>query len=138
MLATGICLLSLGGALLAWLEGEGFTLSWKHSVEQTLWQETWKIEPGGLVNIISRVSGTGAGMDPPEGSVKRPGGWAYRPALPVQARVMLAHTSTMQDYSFCAGSQCLPLGTMVGRDVDSVILVPGQWQGDGTKIDCRR
>ena len=64
---TGLCLAV--GALTAKLAISSFTLAWTHSVERIGWQEDYTITAAGFVLTESRIQGSGAGMDPPEGSV---------------------------------------------------------------------
>ncbi len=61
-----LCILT--GAKITTIAISFFTLSWTHSVEKTEWQEDWKINNTKLELIEARVQGSGAGMDPPDGS----------------------------------------------------------------------
>lgn len=95
-----------------------FTLSWQHSVEHTEWREDWRVTPAGLQLIEARVKGSGAGIDPPEGSVLADGWWVYRPDLPVQERVVLAASgATATGWRLCSGAQCQTLGASSGDPV---------------------
>ena len=88
-----------------------FSLSWEHSVERTEWREDWRVTPAGLELVEARVKGSGAGMEPPDGSVLVDGWWVYRPDLPVQARVVLAASgATGSGWRLCGGEECLMLG----------------------------
>ncbi|TIW17730.1 MAG: DUF1850 domain-containing protein, partial [Mesorhizobium sp.] len=71
-----LCILTAGKTVT--LAAAAFTLSWTHSVERTRWQEDWKVSPTGLHVVEARVKGSGAGMEPPEGSVLREGWWVYQ------------------------------------------------------------
>ncbi len=51
------------------LAGAEFELSWEHSVEKTIWRETWMINGNALELREAAVKGSGAGMDPGEGAV---------------------------------------------------------------------
>jgi hypothetical protein len=67
------------GAVSAVLAVEAFTLGWIHSIEKIRWEEDWRIEGHALVITEARIRGTGAGMEPPAGSVLKDGVWRYRP-----------------------------------------------------------
>lgn len=95
-----------------------FSLSWQHSVERTEWRENWRVTPTGLQLIEARVKGSGAGMDPPEGSVLKDGWWVYRPDLPPQTRVVLAASgATGSGWRLCSDGQCLTLGAASGEPI---------------------
>ncbi|TIX68318.1 MAG: DUF1850 domain-containing protein, partial [Mesorhizobium sp.] len=68
-----LCILAAGKTVT--LTVAAFTLAWTHSVEKTRWQEDWKVMPSGLQIAEARIKGSGAGMEPPEGSVLRDGWW---------------------------------------------------------------
>ena len=106
-LATGAAVLSLAVP--------GFTLSWSHSVEHTIWWERWEVTAAGLRPVEARVAGAGAGIDLPEGAERRADGWHYRPGLPVQREVWLAASgATDGGWTFCAGGACRVLGAEPG------------------------
>ena len=62
---SSICL--AGGGVIVKLAA-AITLSWTHSVEKTRWEEDWRTHPAGIAIVESRVQGTGAGMEVPEGA----------------------------------------------------------------------
>jgi hypothetical protein len=106
--------IATGGAVLA-LAVQGFTLSWTHSVEKTSWVERWEISADGLRPVEARISGSGAGMDPPESAVLVDGIWSYTPHLPWQREVFLAASgATGGGWLLCADETCLKLGTKTG------------------------
>ncbi|WNJ91249.1 DUF1850 domain-containing protein [Bosea sp. 685] len=53
------------GALVIALGSDEITLSWRHSVQKSVWEELWRNEPDGMRLIEARIQGSGAGMDPP-------------------------------------------------------------------------
>jgi hypothetical protein len=105
-----LCVLAAG--VLTALAGDAFTLAWSHSVEKTRWEEDWRVTPAGLELVEARVKGSGAGMEPPEGSVLDDGWWVYTPDLPAQERLVLAASgATGEGWSLCVtGGRCLTLG----------------------------
>lgn len=111
---SGLCIMALGGAVLAALPGPSFTLSWTHSVEKTEWRESWRIADGRLVAEEARVKGAGAGMEPPADARLADGWLVWRPALPPQERVVLAASSFTGDHTLCAGSGCRTLSEWTG------------------------
>lgn len=95
-----------------------FTLSWTHSVEKTAWQENWLVTDAGLRVVEARVKGSGAGMEPPEGSRLVDGWWVYAPDLPPQRQIMLAASgATSGGWELCAGPECRIVGDRPGEPV---------------------
>jgi len=113
-MALSLCVLAAGKTTV--LAASLFTLSWTHSVEKTRWEEDWKVTAAGLEIVAARVKGSGAGMEPPEGSVLKDGWWVYTPKLPVQpALVLAASGATGGGWRLCAGETCLDLGAEAGE-----------------------
>jgi hypothetical protein len=110
------------GAVSAVLAVEGFTLAWMHSIEKIRWEEDWRIEGKALVLKEARIRGSGAGMEPPEGSILKNGVWHYRPAVPPQTMLRLTHSPYTTGYELCAGGGCRPLADhLPGIDNNAVI-----------------
>ena len=110
------------GAVSAVLAIESFTLTWIHSIEKIRWEEDWRIEAGALVISEARIRGSGAGMEPPAGSVLKNGVWHYRPALPPQAVLRLSHSPHAGGYTLCTATVCAPLADQLpGIDNTAVI-----------------
>ena len=105
--------LSGGGVTLA-LALETFSLSWTHSVERTEWREDWRLTEAGLVVESAAISGSGAGMEVPDGAVLRDGAWHYRPMLPPQAQVTFADAGRgAGDWRLCGHEVCRDVGDLV-------------------------
>lgn len=105
-----ICLLAGGKTIV--FAAAAFTLSWTHSVEKTRWEEHWQVTPAGLRVVEARVRGSGAGMDPPEGSVFRDGWWIYRPTVaPLDRLVLAASGATGEGWTLCAEGRCAVVGS---------------------------
>ena len=112
-----LCIVSAGK--LSVLAVTAFTLSWTHSVEKTRWQERWVVEKDGLRVVEARIQGSGAGMDPPEGSRFADGWWVYRPKVPPQRTVLLASSgATVGGWRLCAAGQCREIGANPGTPVE--------------------
>jgi hypothetical protein len=112
------------GAIAATLATESFTLAWTHSIEKARWEEDWRVAGRSLVLDEARVRGSGAGMEPPPGAVFADGAWRYRPALPPQAVVRLAHSPYTAGYELCAADRCAPLADhLPGIDNTAVIEI---------------
>jgi hypothetical protein len=108
-----VCILAAGKVTV--LAGAAFTLAWTHSVEKTRWEEQWKVMPAGLQVVQARVKGSGAGMDPPEGSVLKDGWWVYAPQVKPQRRLVLAASgATGEGWTLCAPGGCTVLGSRSG------------------------
>lgn len=102
----------LAGGKTATIAAAAFTLSWTHSVEKTEWREHWVLEDGRLRVVESRVQGSGAGMDPPDGSVLQDGWWIYRPELPPQEKLLLAPSgATGGGWTLCVAGGCREIGS---------------------------
>lgn len=112
---SSLCLALAGSAaVLAALPVERFTLSWTHSVERTEWREDWRIVDGRLVVETARVRGGGAGVEPPPEARVEEGWIVWHPALPPQARVVLAASAHTADHRLCAAGDCRPLHAWTG------------------------
>ncbi|WP_127520358.1 DUF1850 domain-containing protein [Mesorhizobium sp. Z1-4] len=107
------------GAITATIAATAFTLSWTHSVEKTEWREHWVLEQHRLRVVEARVRGSGAGMEPPEGSVLQDGWWVYRPAIPPQEKLVLARSgATGGGWQLCVEEDCREIGgTSAGSPV---------------------
>ena len=101
---------------------DAFTLGWQHSIEKIRWEEDWRIDAGALHLVVARVRGSGAGMEPPPGAVLREGVWHYRPALPPQRVLRLAHSPYAAGYELCHEGRCAALAERLpGIDNSAVI-----------------
>ena len=113
------CVLAAGKTML--LAASFFTLGWTHSVEQTRWEEDWRVIPSGLQIVEARVQGSGAGMEVPDGAELAAGWWRYVPDLPVQPSLVLAASgATGAGWSLCMSTRCLELGA---RDLGQPIEI---------------
>ncbi len=123
-----LCILAAGKTTV--LAVAAFTLSWTHSVEKIRWEEQWKVTPAGLHVVEARVKGSGAGMDPPEGSRLEDGWWVYRPKVPPLPSVALAASgATVGGWRLCGGGECLELGVEAGAPITlSACEAPGKSQ----------
>jgi hypothetical protein len=100
---------------------QAFTLTWTHSVERTEWRERWGVRGAELVFEEGRVRGSGAGMDPPEGSVLQDGWWIYRHtgAGPLRVPVLRLAVSgaTGSGWRLCSeDGACRDLEAWLARD----------------------
>ncbi|RRH95106.1 DUF1850 domain-containing protein [Mesorhizobium tamadayense] len=115
-----LCIVAAGKTVM--LAVTAFTLSWTHSVERTRWREDWKVTPAGLRIVEARVKGSGAGMEPPEGSVLRDGWWVYAPRIGSQPRLVLAASgATGEGWTLCTAKGCRELGKAAG---ETTVLEP--------------
>jgi hypothetical protein len=118
---SGLCVALVGGALLATIPAESFTLSWTHSVERTEWREDWRIADGRLALVRARIKSTGAGMEPPDGARLEDGWWTWRPALAAQERIVLAASGHTADHTLCMADACRPLHAWFERPVSDPV-----------------
>ena len=96
---------------------QSFTLSWTHSVEKTEWREHWHVEGAALALQEARVRGSGAGMEPPEGSVLRDGWWVYTKPLRVPVLRLAVSGATGRGWRLCTATEgCRDLEALLARD----------------------
>jgi len=108
----------LGLAALPEVIGPAATLSWTHSIEKTLWTEHWRATPAGLLIDEASVQGSGAGMEPPDGSVLKDGAWHWRPALPPQSEITLGNAGVTAPWRLCPdGGACRDLIAPAGEPI---------------------
>lgn len=111
-----ICILAAGKVTA--FAGAAFTLAWTHSVEKTQWQEDWRVTPAGLEVVAARIKGSGAGMEPLEGSVLKDGWWTYAPQVRPQRKLVLAASGkTGSGWMFCSSGRCMLIGDQPGEPV---------------------
>jgi len=114
---TALCILAAGKMTV--LAASLFSLSWTHSVQKTEWHEVWQVGDAGLILTEARVKGSGAGMEPPEGSKLVEDWWVYRPRIPAQEKLVLASSGmTGGGWRLCASATCLELGTEAADAVE--------------------
>ncbi|MDD2382929.1 MAG: DUF1850 domain-containing protein [Sulfurospirillaceae bacterium] len=119
-----ISLCLTAGALSATLHIQAFTLAWMHSVEKIRWEEDWRIEGKNLHIVEARVKGSGAGMEPPLGSVLYDGYWHYTPSIKPLSSVSLMHSPYTKGYEICFDATCKPLADFLPgiASTDSIVL----------------
>lgn len=106
------------GAVVLALAVPEFELSWTHSVTRGLWWERWEVNAEGLRPVEARISGSGAGMEPPEDARLVDGVWSYAPQLSPQREVFLAASgATGGGWTLCAAGACHSLGAAAGPPV---------------------
>ena len=97
------------------LATDTFTLAWTHSVEKTEWREDWRVQGASLVLEEARVQGSGAGMEPPEGAVRRDGAWVWRPGLTVPVLHLAVSGATVSGWRLCTpAGGCAELERLLG------------------------
>lgn len=119
-----LCVIAAGVAVSLPLPGDGFELRWVHSVEHTEWRERWQPVPDGLRLVESRVQGSGAGMEAPEGAVLSGGWWIDRTARLTVPRLSLPLSSHAAPYQVCIGDLCRTLDSLLPADAKTAILEP--------------
>lgn len=96
-----------------------FTLAWTHSIEKTRWEEDYRAEPGQpptLRLLAARIRGSGAGMEPPAGSVLKNGWYEYVPSHQPQGPLRLTRSAYTADYEWCEQGNCQPFGQLLPSD----------------------
>lgn len=115
-----LCLLA--GAVTVPLMAADVTLSWKHSVEHTVWQEDWHADRAGLRLVAARIKGSGAGMEPPPSAVLKDGFWTWTPSLTPLPEVVLRRSGATADWHVCRDKRCIAMGDLLPKDADPVVL----------------
>lgn len=120
----GTCLL-VAGTFQALLDGDRFSVAWRHSVEKTRWEEHYRRVDGAIVLEESRIEALGAGMEPPPGARLVEGSWRWAPAAAPLAELRLTLSPYAGDYTICWSGGCAPLRTLVrAPDIAVVTLTP--------------
>ncbi|MDP3256691.1 MAG: DUF1850 domain-containing protein [Bosea sp. (in: a-proteobacteria)] len=110
------------GALAVSLGASEITLSWRHSVQKTLWEEVWRDTPAGLVMAEARIQGSGAGMEAPPEARLADGFWRWTPQLPPQREIVMRRSGATADWQICSAGRCRPMGDYLPPEADPVIL----------------
>lgn len=110
---AALCLVA--GNLHAEIPTHQFTLRWQHSIEKIDWEEDYLIVGDWLFLDRARVRGSGAGMEPPAGSVYDKGVWHYRPAPDMRwtRGLQLARSEFARDYELCMAGACRPMSNWI-------------------------
>lgn len=116
-----LCLLA--GALAVSLGTGEITLSWRHSVQKTLWEEVWRAGPDGVTLVEARIQGSGAGMEAPPDARLVDGFWRWMPQLPPQREVVMRRSGATADWQVCIAGRCRAVGTLVPPEADPVRLI---------------
>lgn len=111
-------------ALAMGLSVQTFTLAWTHSVERTEWREHWSLHHGLLYLDEARVRGSGAGMEPAEGSTLVDGWWVYRGKLaPLRQLNLAVSGATGRGWQLCTGSGCMDLEATMSSGTEAPQLI---------------
>ena len=137
----GLCIaLAQGGPPLARLPVHAFTLSWTHSVEHIRWQETWTIGDDRRLHAgPASISGSGAGMEPPDDARLIDGHWVYTPTIGPLEALTLANSTNTPPHRICvAGAICDSLdGIAPAARGQPVRLWPCDMTGSSPAADRR-
>ena len=97
----------VAGAAVTRLAVAAFTLGWTHSVEKTRWEEDWAVGSGMLALTEARIEGLGAGMETPQGAVRRGRFWTWKPRVPPIPEVLLRRSDAVPEgWTLCANGAC--------------------------------
>ncbi len=118
---SGFCIAAAGAAIHA--AASVFSLSWTHTVEKTLWQETWRVEESRLILTEARVKGSGAGMEPAPDARLEGGFYVWMPDE-ARKKIVLRRDPHAGDWRLCAAGRCAELGEWLKPDADPVTLSP--------------
>jgi hypothetical protein len=113
--APAVCIGTAPATVRAVVPTQRFTLAWMHSIEKIRWEEDYQIENGQLRLVVARVRGSGAGMEPPEGSVLRHGVYEYTPGQTMFPKLVLTRSTFTRDYELCREGQCQEFSALIGK-----------------------
>lgn len=120
--ASVVCLGTGPATVRALVPTSRFTLAWMHSIEKIRWEEDYRIDNGQLTLVVARVRGSGAGMEPPAGSVLRDGAYEYKPARSVFPLLRLTRSTFTSDYELCWDGQCREFGALIGKPAPGEVV----------------
>jgi hypothetical protein len=130
----GVCLsLAAAGQAVApvFVPVERFTLAWTHSIEKVRWEEDYAVRLGDglgappvLQALAARVRGSGAGMEPPPGSVLRHGWYEYTPQTLTPEGLRLTRSPFTADYDWCTSAGCVSMARLLPSDGGITLLAP--------------
>lgn len=112
---VSLCLASIG--MVKALSLAAFTLVWTHSVEQTDWQEDWRVTAKGLELVQARVKGSGAGMEPPPDARLVDGWFQWRPKRAPMPELLLGNSGAAGEWRLCTDGHCRTLSEIFGHPV---------------------
>lgn len=118
---SGLCFGAAFSVVAAMVPTQTFTLTWTHSIEKIRWEEDYRIAAGRLVLVAARVRGSGAGMEPPEGSVLRNGAYEYHPKNATFAKLTVARSTYTKDYELCWDRRCTEFTALLGPPTGATI-----------------
>lgn len=108
------CITLAAAAAVVVLPTQSVTLSWLHTVEETIWEEDYAAFAAGVTITEARIEAFGAGMEAPASAVRDGRWWRYRPSV-ARKSVDLANSAFAGGYRICWNSTCRPLASIVAR-----------------------
>ena len=108
-----LCLASAG--VIKTLALAAFTLAWTHSIENTEWQEDWRVTAQGLELVLARVKGSGAGMEPAPDARLVDGWFQWQPKRAPMPEVVLANSGAAGEWRLCSDGHCETLSAIFGH-----------------------
>jgi hypothetical protein len=114
------------------LPTDTFTLAWTHSIEKQRWEEDYRVtqtKPPGttqdnplLLPGLSRVKGSGAGMEPGPDSRLTDGWYTYQPVRMPLKSLRLSRSFFTDDYSLCIAGNCRLMSEVLPSDGGVTLL----------------
>jgi hypothetical protein len=117
---VSLCLASIGTVKA--LSLAAFTLVWTHSVEQTDWQEDWRVTANGLELVQARVKGSGAGMEPPPDAHLVDGWFQWQPVRAPMPELLLGNSGAAGEWRLCGDGRCWTLSKIFGRSIGANVI----------------
>jgi hypothetical protein len=121
---SSIVCLSIAGVIVSVWPHAQFALGWTHSIEKTRIEELWQVDPvrSRLVLKEQRLSGSGAGFDPPEHARLTNGRWVTEGRGRSVERLRLARSGHAGDWELCSASHCQPIESLLNASLSDALL----------------
>jgi len=121
---SSIVCLSIAGVIVSVWPHAQFTLGWTHSIEKTRIEETWQIDTlrNRLVLNEQRLSGSGAGFDPPDHARLINGRWVADGRGRSVERLRLTRSSYAGDWELCSAARCQPIESLLSASLGDALL----------------
>ena len=128
------CIAVIAGGSVTILPAPTVTLRWIHTVEGSAWEEDYTTVAGLLRLEEARISGIGAGMEPPANARRNGDVWRYAPDLPPLSRIDLANSAYARGYDLCWDEHCAALNSIVPRGLPVALFAQNCVQSAATAI----
>lgn len=129
-LVLGVCLQLAAAPQVTplFIPSTAFTLAWTHTIEKVRWEEDYQVaydfkhQQVRLHAVAARVTGSAAGMEPPDNAHLKDGWYHYTPTESYPSSLSLTRSEFSADYDWCTAESCVPLSSKMPTDGGVTIL----------------